>query len=214
MAITKLKRSKSKPQSTRSTLLKTNHLSLILGALLLSSGLTACSTNTSAQPLENTTTTQSPEQKAMTPEEEKMIATIKNIFKAMAEPGITPKALASRFGKLDPKNKSGNFSVPFDESFEKLKVNANPAFLGDVDLELANKKTLSIETIRSIFGDYTETPTINGHSIRIMYDAKLPEINQYHGQILVDYQPSGLTKDEFKNAQVISISLLLSQKID
>jgi hypothetical protein len=190
MAITKIKCSKSKPQSTRSTLLKTHHLSIILGALLLSSGLTACSTKTSAQPLEKTTATQSPKQKAMTPEEEKMIETIKDIFKAMAEPGITSRDLLDRFGKPDPK--WHNVAFPFNKSFNSLQVPVNSqdsSFANYLELELAPNTLISTNFLEKVFGDYKEYPRQHWDSPRdIVFNGKLPEVPGYICRLIVQYQ--------------------------
>jgi hypothetical protein len=190
MAVTKIKRSNSKSQSARSTLLKTHHLSIILGALLLSSGLTACSTNTSAQPIENTTATQSPEQKAMTPEEEQIIGEVKNIFRAMAEPGITPKALLSRFGKPDPK--WHNVAFPFNKSFNSLQVPVNSqdsSFVNYLELELAPNTLISTNFLEKVFGNYKEYPRQHWDSPRdIVFNGKLPEVPGYICRLIVQYQ--------------------------
>jgi hypothetical protein len=190
MAFEKIKLSKSKSQSARSTLLKTHHLSIILGALLLSSGLTACSTNTSAQPIENTTATQSPEQKAMTPEEEQIIGEVKNIFRAMAEPGITPKALLSRFGKPDPK--WHNAAFPFNKSFSQVQVTAsfeNPNIVNDLDLELATNTPFPLDSLKKVFGNYQETIRQHWNSPRgFISEGKLPEVPGYICRFIVDYQ--------------------------
>jgi hypothetical protein len=190
MAITKLKRSKSKPQNTRSTLLKTHHLSIILGALLLSPGLTACSTNTSAQPLEHTTATQSSEQKAMTPEEEKIIGEVKNIFRAMAEPGITPKALLSRFGKPDPK--WHNAAFPFNKSFSQVQVIEsfeNPNIVHSLHLDLTPNTPFPLDSLKKVFGNYKETVRQHWDSPRgFLSEGKLPEVPGYVCRFIVDYQ--------------------------
>jgi hypothetical protein len=190
MAAVRIKHPESKPQNTRSTLLKTNHLSIILGALLLSPGLTACSTSTSAQPLEKTTVTQSPNQKAMTPEEEQIIGEVKNIFKAMAEPGITPKALLNRFGKPDPK--WHNTALPFNKSFRQVQVSANfenANTVNDLDLDLAPNTPFPLDSLKKVFGNYKETVRQHWDSPRgFLSEGKLPEVPGYICRFIVDYQ--------------------------
>lgn len=190
--------------------MKTNHLSIILGALLLSPGITACATDTSAQPIENTTATQSTEQKTMTPEEEKMIETIKEIFKAMAEPGITPEALASRFGKLDPKYESGRFSFPFNKSFSQVQVTAsveNPNIISDLDLELAPNTSLSVSSLSKFFGNYVKLIRLHWNSPQgIMFNSKLPELQGYICSLTADYSSNN---EEDKDPKVIYLTLSL-----
>jgi hypothetical protein len=189
--------------------LKTNHLGLILGLTLLP-GLTACSTNTLAHLIENTTATPLPKQKAMTLEEEKMIETIKDIFKAMAEPGITPKALAKRFGELDPKYESGLFSVPSNKSFTQLQVTAsvdNSNMVSDLDLQLASDTSLSARSLREIFGNYKELIRLHRNSPKsIMFDRKLPELQGYICSITADYSSNN---EEDKDPKVSYLTLSL-----
>jgi hypothetical protein len=210
MATAKIKLSSQDLKIRGVFLLKTNHLSLILGALLLYPVLIACSTDTSAQPIENVTATQSPEQKAMTPEEEKMIETIKDIFKAMAEPGITPKALASRFGKLDPKYESGHFSFPFNKSFSQVQVTAsieNSNMVSDLDLEMASDALLSVKSLRDIFGEYEELIRLHQNSPKnIMFSKQLPELKGYICSITADYSSNN---EEDKNSKVVYLTLSL-----
>jgi hypothetical protein len=169
--------------------LKTNHLSLILGLALLSV-LTACSTNTLAHPIENTTATQSLDQKAMTPEEEKIIGEVKNIFRAMAEPGITPKALLIRFGKPDPK--WHNTAFPFNKSFSQIQVTAsfeNPNIVDDLDLELTPNTPFPPDSLKKVFGNYKETVRQHWNSPRgFLSEGKLPEVPGYICRFIVDYQ--------------------------
>ncbi len=171
--------------------MKTNHLGIILGfAVLLSPCLTAYSTDTIAQPIENTTAPQSPEQKTMTPEEEKMIETIKDIFQAMAEPGITPKALAKRFGELDPKYESGRFSFPFNKSFSKIEVtesDENSNIVNSIDLELTPNTLLSIDSLQKNFGNYKRQHRLHWNNPQgIIFNTKIPELQEYTSSLVAE----------------------------
>jgi hypothetical protein len=209
-SITKIKPSNQDLKIRGVFLLKTNHLSIILGALLLSPGITACSPDTLAQPIENTKNVQSTEQKAMTPEEEKMIETIKDIFKAMAEPGITPKALASRFGKLDPMYESGRFSLPFNKSFNQVQVTASAEdddIVSDLDLELAPDASLSVNSLEKVFGNYVKLIRLHWNSPQgIIFNSKLPELQGYICSLVAEYP---YDTEENKDPKVVYLTLVL-----
>jgi hypothetical protein len=208
VAVAKIKPSNQDLKIRGVLFLKTNHLSIILGALLLSPGLTACSPDTSAQPIENTKNVQSSEQKAMTPEEEKMIETIKEIFKAMAEPGITPKALASRFGKLDPKE--DDIALSFNKSFTNLQVTVlmgDPNKVNSLELELAPSTLISVSSLKETFGNYEKEIRLHWNSPQgIIFNSKLPELQGYICSLVAEYP---YDSEETKDPEFIRLTLYL-----
>jgi hypothetical protein len=126
----------------------------------------------------------------MTPEEEKIIGEVKNIFRAMAEPGITPKALLIRFGKPDPK--WSNIAFPFNKSFSQVQVIErfeNTNIVHSLDLELAPNTLFSLDSLKKVFGNYKETVRQHWNSPRgFLSEGKLPEVPGYICRFIVDYQ--------------------------
>jgi hypothetical protein len=191
-----------------------NQLSLILGiSLLLSPELIACQAETSAQPMEHSTNLNPTERKTMTPEETKMIETIKDLFKTMSEPGITPEALASRFGKPDSKSFLKESVFPHNKSFRRLRVvedSENSNKVGQVRLSLDENSSFSKQSLKQAFGNYIESSVRPaGVPYRIVFDPELPEISSYTCAIVINYS---LGKQGIEDAKMNEIILTLVPK--
>jgi hypothetical protein len=191
-----------------------NRLSLILGiSLLLSPGLFIYRAETSAKPMENSTNLNPSEQKSMTAEEIKMIETIKDIFKTMAEPGITSKALASRFGEPDSESFLKESVFPNNESFKRLRAvedSENSNKVGQVRLNLAENSSFSKQSLKQAFGDYAESSVRPaGVPYRIVFNTELLEVSSYICTIAIHYS---LGKQGIEDAKMNEIILTLVPK--
>jgi hypothetical protein len=191
-----------------------NRLSLILGlSLLLSPGLFIYQAETSAKPIENSINLNSTERKTMPLEETKMIETIKDIFKAMAEPGITPKVLANRFGKPDPESFLKESVFPNNQSFKRLRAvedSENSNKIGQVRLSLNENSSFSKHSLEQVFGNHTESSLRPaGVPYRIIFDTELPEISSYTCTIAINYS---LGKQGIEDAKMNEIILTLVPK--